>query len=246
MINFKWSKKDSFLSIVVLITVINLLLLFTRNIIVGNDFYSFLRSNLFIGSLPVIVIAYLLYRFNTKINTFVFWIGTILWVLFYPNAPYMISDLIHDSQDPASKLNPDLIKYDTIIIFSLAMLSVFYGFLSLKMMFRLFKQRYGNRFAQIALHSTLILSCLGFYMGRELISAIKLGNGYLYSWEIFLEPVQILKIVWKALWPIADHWPAYAMMGLFGVVQYLLLIIFYYVNNIEAAPELESIPVKSN
>ncbi len=151
----------------------------------------------------------------------------------------MISDLIHDSQDPAIKLHPDLIKFDTLIIFSLAMLSVFYGFLSLKMMFRLFKKRYSKRFAQLAIHATLILSCLGFYMGRELLSAIKLGNGYLYSWEIFLEPIQIIKIVWNSLWPIHDHLPAYAMMALFGVVQYLLLVIFYYVNNIEAASEVE-------
>ena len=212
-----------------------------RNIIVGNDFYSFLRSNLFIGSLPVIVISYLLYRFNDKLSTVVFWAGTLLWVLFYPNAPYMISDLIHDSQDPVSKLNPEMIKYDTLIIFSLAMLSVFYGFLSLKLMFTLFKERYSKRFAHIAIHATLILSCLGFYMGRELLSAIKLGNGYLYSWEIFLEPIQIIKIVWKAIWPIQDNWPAYAMMALFGLVQYLLLVIFYYVNNIEAAPETKSI-----
>ena len=234
-------KKPTLVSIVLMLTFINLLVLALRNIIVGNDFYSFLRSNLFIGSLPVIVISYLLYRFNDKLSTVVFWAGTLLWVLFYPNAPYMISDLIHDSQDPVSKLNPEMIKYDTLIIFSLAMLSVFYGFLSLKLMFTLFKERYSKRFAHIAIHATLILSCLGFYMGRELLSAIKLGNAYLYSWEIFLEPIQIIKIVWKAIWPIQDNWTAYAMMALFGVVQYLLLVIFYYVNNIEAAPETKSI-----
>jgi len=231
-------KKPTLVSIVLLLTFANLFILVLRNVIIGNDFYSFLRSNLFIGSLPVIVIAYLLYRFNDKLNPYLFWIGTSIWVLFYPNAPYMISDLIHDYQDPASKLNPELIKYDTLIIFSIAMLSVFYGFLSLKLMFRLFKVRYGTRFAHVAIHATLILSCLGFYMGRELLSAIKLGNGYLYSWEIFLEPVQIIKIVWKALWPIQDHLPAYAMMALFGIVQYILLIMFYYVNDTEVQPDV--------
>ncbi|WP_066627291.1 DUF1361 domain-containing protein [Labilibacter marinus] len=226
-------KKNNIVRVVLILTLANLLILAIRNLIVGNDFYSFLRSNLFIGSAPVITIAYLLYRFNSKINTWIFWLGTLLWVLFYPNAPYMISDLIHDSQDPAIKQNADLIKYDTLIIFSLAMLSVFYGFLSLKMMYSLFKKRYSQRFAKIAIHSTLILSCLGFYMGRELLSAIKLGNGYLYSWEIFLEPVKILKIVWNSLWPIQENWPAYAIMVLFGVIQYLLLIMFYFINNIK-------------
>ncbi|MBR8535563.1 DUF1361 domain-containing protein [Carboxylicivirga sediminis] len=230
-------KRPSLVSMVLLLTLANLLILVIRNVIVGNDFYSFLRSNLFIGSFPVIAISSCLYYFNHKINTPLFWIGSFLWFIFYPNAPYMISDLIHDSQDPISKLHPEMIKYDTLIIFSLAMLSVFYGFLSLKMMFQLFKKRYSNTLAHIAIHFTIVMSCLGFYMGRELLSAIKLGNGYLYSWEIFLEPIQIIKIVWKALWPIHEHWPAYAMMLLFGAVQYLLLIIFHYINSIEIAPE---------
>jgi uncharacterized membrane protein len=223
-----------YIKVAILLSVVNLLVLGIRNVIVGNDFFSFLESNLFIGSLPVIIIAILLFHFNDKLSPLIFWIGTFLWVLFYPNAPYMISDLIHDGQDPIDKLNPDMIKYDTLIVFSLAMLSVFYGFLSLKLMYQLFKKRYGKKFAHIAINATLVLSCLGFYMGRELLSVIKLGNGYLYSWEIFLEPVKIIKIVWSSLWPIQEHWPAYAMMTLFGLVQYMLLIMFNYVNNIES------------
>ena len=162
-----------------------------------------------------------------------FWFLVALWVLFYPNAPYMISDLIHNAQSPANQKFPELIKYDTLIIFSFAMLSVFIGFLSLKVIFRIFVGKYGKRFAQAVITVTLILSCLGFYMGRELISAIKLGNGYLYSWEIFLEPVQIIKIVWQALFPPQDHIPAYMMMLLFGAIQYMLLIMFKDVNDVE-------------
>jgi uncharacterized membrane protein len=236
-------RKDPFLKVLVLVTLVNLSILITRNVIVGNDFYAFLKSNLLIGSLPVIVIAYLLYCYNDKLSPFLFWLGTSLWVLFYPNAPYMISDLIHDSQDPAILQNPDLIKYDTLIIFSLAMLSVFYGFLSLKLMFQLFLKRYGKWVAHISINVTVVLSCLGFYMGRELLSAIKVGNGYLYSWEIFLEPLQIIKITWNALWPIQKHLPAYALIVLFGIVQYLLLIMFHYVNNIESNG-LDSTPQK--
>lgn len=220
--------------IALLLTLGNLTVLFIRNMIVGNDFYSFLRSNLFIGSFPVLLIAYLIYVFDDKLKPWMFWLATALWVLFYPNAPYMISDLIHNSQDPLDGKHPNLIKYDTLIIFSIAMLSVYYGFISLKIMFFLFNKRYSLKVARWCIHGTLVLSCLGFYMGRELISAIKLGNGYLYSWEIFLEPIQIIKIVWKALWPIQDNLPAYAMMALFGVVQYMLLIAFHYANDIES------------
>jgi uncharacterized membrane protein len=226
-------KIPPYLRVAVILTLVNLAILVIRNIYVGEDFFNFLQSNLFIGSFPTIVIAWLIDMYYKKMGNFLFWFGVALWVLFYPNAPYMISDLIHNYQTPSDQKYPDLIKYDTLIIFSFAMLSVFIGFLSLKVIFRIMIEKFGKRFARAFITFTLVLSCLGFYMGRELLSEINLGNGYLYSWEIFLEPVQIIKIVWHALYPIQDHIPAYLMMMLFGVVQYMLLIMFKDVNDVE-------------
>jgi uncharacterized membrane protein len=223
----------SYLRVAIILTLVNLAILGIRNLYVGEHFFDFLQSNLFIGSFPTIIIAWLIDMYYKRMGKFLFWFAVTLWVLFYPNAPYMISDLIHNSQSPTDVKDPDLIKYDTLIIFSFAMLSVFIGFLSLKVIFRILIEKYDRRFARVFIAFTLVLSCLGFYMGRELLSKIKLGNGYLYSWEIFLEPVQIIKIVWHSLWPIQDNMPAYLMMMLFGVVQYMLLIMFKDVNDVE-------------
>ena len=232
----KKKNTPNYVNVVITLTLINLAILSIRNLIVGDSAFNFLKSNLFIGSFPALLIAFLIERYYEKLKNFSFWAATALWVLFYPNAPYMISDLIHNTSDPKGLANPELIIFDTLIIFSIAMLSIFYGLLSLKIMFNLFhKKTRSKKFAHFAIFITLVLSCLGFYMGRELISAIDLGNGYLYSWEIFLEPVQIIKIVWNALWPIGEHWTAYAMMALFGAIQYMLLIMFKDVNDIEGA-----------
>jgi uncharacterized membrane protein len=216
------------------LTLVNLLILAIRNLAVGDHFYNFLKSNLFIGSFPTLVIAVMLKKYHTKLNGFFFWFGTCVWILFYPNAPYMISDLIHNGEEPLNSAIKDLIIYDTIIIFSIAMLSIFYGFLSLKIMFAIFKVKYGKWVAHSIIFITVLLSCLGFYIGRKLLSAINLGNGYIYSWEIFLEPVQIIKTVWAALFPISEHLSAFAMMALFGIVQYVLLIMFKDIGNIES------------
>jgi uncharacterized membrane protein len=201
---------------------------------VGNNIFSFLKSNLFIGSLPPLIIAIFLKRYYLRLSVFFFWLVTLLWVLFYPNAPYMISDLIHNSSDPLNATHTQLIVFDTLIIFSIAMLSVFYGLLSLKIMFSIFKSKYNYKVAHLVIAITVILSCLGFYLGREVLSAIKLGNGYLYSWEIFIEPVQIFKSVAHLLFPVKTHKEAYAMMLLFGVIQYLLLIMFKDIGDIES------------
>src|SRR5436190_14440590 len=173
----------AYLRVAIILTIVNLAILAIRNIYVGEQFFNFLQSNLFIGSFPTIIIAWLIDMNYKKMGKLIFWLAVILWVLFYPNAPYMISDLIHNSQSPTAQKDPDVIKYDTLIIFSFAMLSVFIGFLSLKVVFRIMIEKYGRKFARAFIAFTLLLSCLGFYMGRELISAIKLGNGYLYSWE---------------------------------------------------------------
>jgi len=227
-------KIPNYVNIVISLTLINLAILAIRNLIVGDTVFNFLLSNLFIGSFPALLIAFLIDRYYEKLNNLSFLAASALWVLFYPNAPYMISDLIHNVTLPDLIFKEQRI-FDTIIIFSIAMLSVFYGFLSLKIMFVMFKRKYGGRFAHSAIFVTVALSCLGFYMGRELISTIKLGNGYMYSWEIFLEPIYIIQTTWNALWPIAENWQAYAMMALFGLVQYMLLIMFKDVNDIEGA-----------
>ena len=229
-----WLSIPAYIKTVLVLTIINLLILATRNLWVGNQIFHFLKSNLFIGSAPALVIAIILKKYYLRMRPIIFSPVTLLWVLFYPNAPYMISDLIHNNTDPLSVAYPELIVFDTLIIFSIAMLSVFYGLLSLKIMFHVFKNKYSYNKAHLFIAITILLSCLGFYMGREMLSVIKLGNGYLYTWEIFLEPVQIIKAVCGLLFPIGAHKVAYAMMALFGIVQYLLLIMFRDVGDIES------------
>lgn len=227
-------KIPKYTKVLLTLTIANLAILFFRNFIVGDHFFNFLLSNLLSGIIPFILAAGIHY-FDRRLSNLFFIIASLLWLLFYPNSPYMISDLIHPHQDPGDAASNSLIIYDTLIVFSIAMLSVFYGFVSLKIMFNLFRTRFGNRVAHTAIFISLCLSCLGFYIGRELISEIKMGNGYLYSWEIFLEPGYIIKTVWHALVPVKEHLPAYYMMALFGFIQYQLLIMMKDVSDFEAA-----------
>ncbi len=221
----------NYVKIVAIMTIVNVLILFVRNKIVGDSIFNFLLSNLFSGFLPLLF-AFLIHRFYDKLSNFFFWIGTFLWFLFYPNSPYMISDLIHDSSDPKDAILPDLIVFDTLIIFSIALLSIFMGFISLKIMYNIFREKYSKKFAKIALTFTLVLSCLGFYMGRVLRAAAHAGN--LYSWDFLLHPIKVFKEVWAALFPVGEHIYAYLMMILFGIVQFMLLLMMKDVGDFEA------------
>ncbi len=231
-LHMKAQKIPSYLKVLLFFTVANLLILIIRNQIVGDAPFNFLLLNLTSSIVPFAV-ATIMQAYAHRLNNLLFILGSLLWLLFYPNAPYMISDLIHTYEEPNDP-EQTLIIYDTLMIFSLAMLSVFYGFVSLKIMFHLFRTRFGLPFAHTAIFITVALSCLALYIGR-LPSEIQMGNGKLYSSEIFTEPLYIIRTVWNNLMPIQDHLPAYYQMFLFGFAQYQLLVMMKDIGDLEGA-----------
>ncbi len=115
------------------------------------------------------------------------------------------------------------LTFNTLILFSIALLSIFYGHISLKIMFYLFRKKYSDRFARIAVGITIIASGFAFYMGRMVISGIQHGNGLMYTSDLFSKPMLIIENTYRALFPIAEHKNAYFMILLFIILQYILM-----------------------
>lgn len=55
--------------------------------------YNFMAFNTFLGYLPI-EFGFQMRRFNDR-RALAFWVTLILWVIFYPNAPYVSTDLFH-------------------------------------------------------------------------------------------------------------------------------------------------------
>ncbi|CCH00611.1 hypothetical protein FAES_2602 [Fibrella aestuarina BUZ 2] len=228
--------------IVLLLTVGNVLILLLRNwILGGSNEFNFLFHNLFSGFEPLLI-AYVLLIVNQRIGTVVFWIGTSLWVLFYPNSPYMISDLIHvtlrtnvptDSSSIPDEI-VDRVVFNVLIVFSFAMLSVFYGFVSLKIMYSLFRVRYSASVAKTLIGVAVALSCVGFYIGRTIKAEAISTKENLYSADFLFHPIEAIGSIWPKLFPSAEHEYPYYMMILFGIVQCSLLLMMRNVRNIES------------
>jgi uncharacterized membrane protein len=197
-----------YLFILALITVYNLLTLFIRNIAEGNSNLNFLIWNLFLAFLPLLF-AWLIYQFAARMNKVLIILCTFVWLLFYPNAPYMISDLIHIQQ-----LNP-MVLYDALIIFSFAILALFFGFYSLKIIHVLYKQIAGKKVAHTVVWVSIILSSAGIYLGRIL---------RLNSWDFFTHPLQVIITIFEHLFPIGTNVTTYIIIVLFSVIQFILLI----------------------
>ncbi|WP_229254756.1 DUF1361 domain-containing protein [Dyadobacter linearis] len=104
---------------------------------------------------------------------------SIMWLAFFPNAPYMITDLAHLSVD----YQRDLTWHDTIMLFFYAEVSLFNGLVSLYWIHRAWRRVFYRRTANIMLVISLPLAGFGVYLGR-----VRRMN----SWDIIHEPGLIL------------------------------------------------------
>ena len=144
--------------------------------------YVFLVWNLFLAWLPF-VFSWLAYRFHRK----KLWLTLFgcLWLLFLPNSPYLVTDLIH-----IRPLGNVPLWYDAIMIFSFALTGLFLGFLSLYLMQALVVRRFGESLSWLFVLSALALSSFGVYIGRFL---------RWNSWDLFIQPITLLRDITHSL-----------------------------------------------
>ncbi len=193
------------------VSVISIVALHIRNLIIGDSKYNFLLWNLFLGFVPLLV-AWLVQRFESVLPVVVFWAGCAFWLLFYPNAPYMISDFIHVDRSESYVL------YDALMIFNIAILSTFYGLYSLKIVQNVVAKRYSLKLANIVVGASIVLAAFGVYLGRVL---------RLNSWDVFTKPLETFRIILEHLFPFSENPQTWSLVVIFSALQVFLLILVY-------------------
>ena len=212
----KYKLPRHFLLALALFTVYCLVALAIRNRVQENTMYNFLKWNLFLAFVPFAV-AFLIYIFYDKLGKLIVILGSCAWLLFYPNAPYMISDLIHVQSTDA------LVIYDTLIIFSFSILALFFGFYSLKIIHLIFRQMVGIKTANTIVFLSIIIASGGIYLGRIL---------RLNSWDLFTHPIKVFTDVFHHLFPVTKNPATYAILLLFSIIQFLILMMMKEMNGV--------------
>lgn len=146
----------------------------------------FLAWNLFLAFLPLgfILLARKIHRifgfadFAAKFSIYFF---MLLWLLFFPNSPYIITDLIH-----LGHLPKELLWFDSLGIYLTATTGLVVGLYSVDIFRVLSKKLFGKITSIILTLGSLFLSAIGVYLGRY----IKLN-----SWDLFTNPFELLKVV---------------------------------------------------
>jgi uncharacterized membrane protein len=145
-----------------------------------EDGFAFLIWNLFLAWIPLIL-AYTAWALSLKRRWLYVVIPVIafVWLIFLPNAPYIITDFKHLA-DP----RPDVpIWFDIMMLMWFSWTGLLLGIVSLYLMQDIVHREFGRWASWIMVFVVSILSGLGVYIGRFL--------GW-NSWNILTNPTDIL------------------------------------------------------
>lgn len=170
----KW--KSRYLSITILLA-FSLLLISFRMLFTSSIYYAFLIWNIFLAGIPY-AIALLICQKRVPVPKAVEIFLIVLWILFLPNAPYILTDMFH------LKVNASMPAwYDLALIFNAAITGLYFYFSSQNMLIRRYKKHFSQLKLSIALIIINFLCAFGIYIGRYL---------RFNSWDILLNPQAVL------------------------------------------------------
>lgn len=166
--------------------------------------------NLFLAWIPF-VLAYLAHTISWKRSWLYFIIPVIaiLWLLFFPNAPYMLTDL----QDLARTRGGAPLWYDVLIVGWCSWTGMLLGIISLYLMQDIIFRTFGRVLGWIFVFVISVASSFGMYLGRFV---------RLNSWDILQNPaettMEILGLVIDPTMRLAAFTVLYTLFFLFVFV----------------------------
>jgi uncharacterized membrane protein len=140
--------------------------------------FRFLVWNLILAWVPL-VLALVVYDGYRRSRSLVRLApAAVLWLLFLPNAPYIVTDFIHLSEGSSAPL-----WFDGVLLSAFAWTGVLLGFVSLYLVHATARHRFGGTLGWAGVLVVLGLVSVGVYLGR-----FKNWN----SWDLLVRPGQRL------------------------------------------------------
>jgi uncharacterized membrane protein len=202
---------------------ISVILTGLRVVQTGHWGYVTLSWNLFLAWLPLVfALGASRMKPGPGRNGWRFYLMGGLWLLFFPNAPYIFTDLIH--------LNTWFLGHywvDLTLILLVAMTGFLLGFTSLYLMHSMVAERVGRPASWLFILIVTGLSGFGIYLGR-----ILRWN----SWDVLVHPVGLSHDIghWAAH-PLANS-TSVAFPALFAVFLFLGYLMLYALTHLQPAP----------
>jgi uncharacterized membrane protein len=157
-----------------------LMLVEVRTVRTHDPSYRFLDWNLFLAWVPL-VLAFGVHAAARRRRVVVGGVLALMWLLFFPNAPYLTTDFIHLRGPSAAP-----VWFDGLMLTAFASIGLLLGFQSLHLMHGVLRRATGSGIAWLGVIGTLVLTSFGIYLGRVV---------QLNSWDAVLHPLRIVRIV---------------------------------------------------
>lgn len=177
--------------------------------------YLFLVWNLFLAWIPYIIGLLLLINRRHFSSIFALLPIVLLWLLFFPNAPYIATDFFHFDQKPHIP-----VWFDLIMLFSFAWSGLLLGLISLRDVHFVITQKTNRMVGWFFVAMSIFFGAVGVYMGRYL---------RWNTWDVFIDPVALLNdLVTRFIYPTQDWraWGVTAAFSLFLGASYIALLLF--------------------
>jgi len=149
-----------------------------RFLLSGNAYYANLVWNLVLAWVPLVLALVVYDRVRRGVGGPLLVLPLALWLLFLPNAPYLVTDfiLLRDIQDMP-------IWFDVTLLTTFAWTGLVLGFVSLYLVQTVARRLAGPVAGWLVALGALAASSVGIYLGRYL---------RWNSWDLLLQPAAVL------------------------------------------------------
>lgn len=204
---------------------VTVLLVVVRIVMTGHWFYGCLAWNLFLAWLPMVFASLAGEAYDERAaQPGRFWGAAAAWLVFFPNAPYIFTDIVHLTTYFYMHFWVDL----TLILLC-ALTGFVVGFVSLYLMQSLVRRMFGRVASWVFIAAVAGLSSLGICIGRFL---------RFNSWDVLVRPVAL----YHTIGDVAANAPARHVSGAFMVLfatffflGYLMLYALTHLSPLEPA-----------
>jgi uncharacterized membrane protein len=156
-------------------------LIVARNVHGASSDLNALIWNLFLAWIPFVLAVIVYDRWRRRGAGITIFVLGALWLLFFPNAPYIVTDFVHLEHGAGVPY-----WYDAVTIAAFAWMGVVLGFASLFLMQTVVRQWHGAVAGWLFALVAIGLGSLGIYLGRFL---------RLNSWDALEDPSVIPRIL---------------------------------------------------
>lgn len=204
-----YSKRNAMEQVLILSCVFSILLVLVRLAVTGKSVFIFLPWNLALAWFPYGLSKWLIGKPGWIENRLKLVLAMLAWIIFMPNAFYILTDLFHLLPRQESSR-----WFDLTLIFSFAWNGLLFGILSVREMEKIVLASFSMKSSLLFLVPVMWLNAFGVYIGRYM---------RFNSWDVLTNPFQLAGEILDMLVHPMEYFHAWGMISCFAV----FMIIFY-------------------